>query len=144
MLKIPYYVTTKGEAGKTGGGQYRFYPALLPRRKATEEDVMTHMEREYNVRRSTVKQVIIALQGTIVDMLETHNHIDLGELGFVRLEIKCSGEDDPTKVTRHHIKKPTLHIRLSGTMKQALKYFRFEKATASELKNAGVANAKKK
>jgi nucleoid DNA-binding protein len=144
MSAIPYYVVAKGEPGKTGGGQYTYHPALLPRRKATEADVMEHLQSKYGIHRSDYKKLTMALQETIVELLQDHNHIDLGELGFIDLTVRSSAENDPAKVTMHNITKPTLHLRFSDVIKKALRGLKFEKATASELKATGLAHAERR
>lgn len=133
MPNIPYHVVPKGQPGESGGGNYKYYPALLPRRKITESEVMEHLETEFNVKRSDYKKVTIALQETILYFLQHSNHIDLGELGYVNLSIKASGHSDPEQVGLKHIKQPALHLRFSKIIKAGLKMLTFEKATKREL-----------
>ncbi|MEQ8416309.1 MAG: hypothetical protein RIB71_17645 [Imperialibacter sp.] len=144
MSTIPFYVTVKGEPGKLGGGKPTYHPTLLPRRKATEADVMEHLQNTYGIHRSDYKRLSIALQETIVYLLQNHNHIDLGELGFIDLTVRSTGEDDPAKVTVHNIIKPTLHLRFSEAIRRAIKGLKFEKAGSEELKRAGFNHAKKR
>lgn len=113
MTKIPYMIVRKGQPGATGGGRYHYYPCLLPRRKVTEKELMRHLENEYHVKRSDYKKVVMALQETILYFLDQSNHIELGELGYVSLHIKGSGEDEPEKVGLHNIKSSGLHFRFS-------------------------------
>ncbi|WOK04300.1 hypothetical protein RT717_14565 [Imperialibacter roseus] len=144
MSTIPFYVTEKGEPGKLGGGTPTYHPALLPRRKATEADVMEHLQSTYGIHRSDYKRLTMALQETIVYLLQDHNHIELGELGFIDLTVRSTGEDDPAKVTAHNITKPTLHLRFSEVINRAIKLLKFEKADAGLLKKAGKIHAKKR
>tara|TARA_R110002012_G_scaffold13845_1_gene58257 strand:- start:30781 stop:31185 length:405 start_codon:yes stop_codon:yes gene_type:complete len=130
MIRKTYGIIARTEAGKPAGGPPKYYPALLPLRKATEEDVMLRMEREYGIKRAEYKRFIMALEDMIVKLLETHNHIELGALGYVRLEIQTSGADRPELVTQQNVKKATLHLRFSQVIKQGLKQLRFEKASS--------------
>jgi nucleoid DNA-binding protein len=144
MSTTPFYVTVKGEPGKVGGGKPTYHPALLPRRKATEADVMEHLQSKYGIHRSDYKKLTMALQETIVELLQNHNHIDLGELGFIDLTVRSTGEDDPAAVTVHNIIKPTLHLRFSEAIRRAIKGLKFEKADALLLKKVGMEHAKKR
>ncbi|MEQ8811430.1 MAG: hypothetical protein RIE59_20335 [Imperialibacter sp.] len=137
-------MTVKGEPGKVGGGKPTYHPTLLPRRKATEADVMEHLQSRYGIHRSDYKRLSIALQETIVYLLQNHNHIDLGELGFIDLTVRSTGEDDPAKVTVHNITKPALHLRFSEAIRRAIKVLKFEKADANTLKKTGKMHAEKR
>lgn len=133
MSHIPYQVVPKGQPGQAGGGKYKYYPALLPRRKISESEVMQHMEDVYNIKRGDYKKMVIAMQETILHFLQRSNHIELGELGYVDLSIRASGRDTPEEVSVRDIRQPALHLRFSKIIKQGLQKLTFEKATHREL-----------
>lgn len=133
MANIPYHIVPKGQPGQAGGGTYKYYPTLLPRRKITEAEVMAYMDDVYNVKRGEYKKVVAALQETILHFLAHSNHIELGEVGYVNLSIKASGDTDPEKVGLKDIKKASLHLRFSKIIKEGLGRLVFEKATKREL-----------
>jgi hypothetical protein len=144
MSAIPFFVVAKGEPGKAGGGDYTFHPALLPRSNGSESEVMEHMESHFGIHRSDYKRFAAALQETILHLLKFHNHIDLGDIGYVDLAIRSRGESDPDKVTVRNIEKPTLHLRFSQDMKLGVSRLKFAKADADELRRAGVSHAERR
>lgn len=79
------------------------------------------------------KKVVAALQETILHFLAHSNHIEPGELGYVNLSIKASGDNDPEKVGLKDIKRASLHLRFRKIIKEGLSRLVFEKATRREL-----------
>lgn len=137
MTRIPYMIVSKGQPGEAGGGKHKYYPALLPRRKVKEDRLMHHLEDVYSIKRSDYKRVMMALQESILYFLSESNNLELGELGYVSLNIKASGEDEPARVGLHNIKEAGLHLRFSKHIKAGLQTLTFEKATARELERKG-------
>ena len=128
-MAVKYKIVEKAQAGVKGGGKKKYCVALTGSQIVDLEKLGKKLDKVYNIKPSTLLQVVEALSYEIPNLLEDGYNIHLGNLGIFSLSVSSELKKKPDKLNKFAIKEVRLDFRPSTVMKQKVQRIRFVKLT---------------
>ena len=128
-MSVMYKTVARAEPGVVGGGQTKFYPAIVRGRPIKLRKFATDITRTSRLATSDVYGVLEAFLDNLYAYLEEGRIVQLGDFGTFTPSINSQGVTDPTQVNQSAILRYKINFRPGPFLRKRLGEVDFEKIT---------------
>lgn len=126
-MPIQFNVVERGEPGIAGGGNKKWYAAVVLTGEATLEHLVTEIEKSSSLTEVDIRGVIIALEYAIQKELSNGKVVRLDRLGNFYPSLTSGGANSKAEFKISMIKEAKINYRPSKRIANALKLASFQK-----------------
>lgn len=126
-MAIPYKVIQKGQPGVVGGGDKKYYAAIVTTGEASIDDITKEIEKFSSLTEADIRGVIIALENVIQDKLSEGKIVRLEKLGSLYPSLSSKGVATEAEITKDVIKQASVNYRPGDRIKNAINSAGFKK-----------------
>jgi predicted histone-like DNA-binding protein len=119
-MALKYSIQQKSQAGVKGGGQRKFYAAIVNDGDVTIDDMVSDIEKISALSEPDIRRIVSALQEVIQTKLSESLVVHLEQLGTFYPAISSEGKEKEEEVNEHCIKKVGINYRPTQQILQAL------------------------
>lgn len=132
-MAVMYKTIARGEPGVAGGGEKKYYAAIVRGRKLDLRSFVEEIAEMNTLNTADVFAVLESFLQMSVRHLSDGRAIDMGQLGSFSPSIQSFGEDAADNVDRNSIRRFNINFRPSGLLKDRLSTVKFEKVKNGNL-----------
>lgn len=127
-MAVKYKIIQRAEPGVTGGGTLKYYLTSIRDDIIDFEELIEEVSALSTVNGADVSAVLYGLVEMLTKLLSRGHSIELGGLGFLRVNISSSGTELEEDAHPSMIRKAYVHFRPGSKVRKMLKSLEFEKA----------------
>lgn len=128
-MSIMYKAVPKGQPGVAGGGEIKYYPAIVRERKIDIRAFAEEISERSMIGTTEVFGVLESFMGLMSHHLLTGRTVELGQLGHFTPFLSGNASETADEVKRSSIKKVTVSFRPSTLLARRLANVQFEKVS---------------